>query len=107
MLLQIPVYAVMVEDLGERGAHFMAYKEFCKEMHEPTLAIPLIVESSDANRTRSSSTARRNSDSARRSGAESELSSSLWPTANLVTMAFFGMSLLSSFVFGTFVVRRR
>ena len=35
MLLSIPVYAVMVEDLGERGAHYMAYKEFCKEMYVP------------------------------------------------------------------------
>lgn len=25
----------MVEDLGERGAHYMAYKEFCKEMYIP------------------------------------------------------------------------
>lgn len=35
MLMTIPVYAVMVEDLGERGAHYMAYKEFCKEMYVP------------------------------------------------------------------------
>ena len=35
MLVTIPVYAVMVEDLGERGAHYMAYKEFCKEMYVP------------------------------------------------------------------------
>lgn len=32
MLCSIPVYAVMVEDLGERGAHYMAYKEFCREV---------------------------------------------------------------------------
>ena len=36
MLMTIPVYAVMVEDLGERGAHYMAYKEFCKEMYVPS-----------------------------------------------------------------------
>jgi hypothetical protein len=35
MLSQVPIYAVMVEDLGERGAHYMAYKEFCKEMYIP------------------------------------------------------------------------
>lgn len=40
MLLSIPVYAVMVEDLGERGAHYMAYKEFCKEMYEPQRNVP-------------------------------------------------------------------
>jgi glucokinase len=34
MLNGIPVYAVMVEDLGERGAHFAAYKEFCKLMRK-------------------------------------------------------------------------
>jgi hypothetical protein len=32
MLCSIPIYAVMVEDLGERGAHYMAYKELCKEI---------------------------------------------------------------------------
>ena len=32
MLCSIPIYAVLVEDLGERGAHYMAYKEFCKEV---------------------------------------------------------------------------
>ena len=32
MLNSIPIYAVLVEDLGERGAHYMAYKEFCKEI---------------------------------------------------------------------------
>ena len=107
MLLQIPVYAVMVEDLGERGAHFMAYKEFCKEMHEPTLAIPLIVESSDSNRPRASSRARKSSDSTRKVDAESELSAAWLPPTNLMTMALFGMTLLSSFLFGTFVVRKR
>jgi hypothetical protein len=40
MLMSIPVYAVMVEDLGERGAHYMAYKEFCKEMYEPLRNVP-------------------------------------------------------------------
>jgi hypothetical protein len=44
MLSQIPVYAVMVEDLGERGAHYMAYKEFCKEMYVPVKAEPVIPE---------------------------------------------------------------
>jgi len=28
ILNNIPIYAVLVEDVGERGAHFMAYKEF-------------------------------------------------------------------------------
>ena len=28
MLDAVPVFAVLVEDLGERGAHYVAYKDF-------------------------------------------------------------------------------
>ena len=28
MLVTVPVFAVTVDDLGERGAHYVAYKDF-------------------------------------------------------------------------------
>lgn len=107
MLLQIPVYAVMVEDLGERGAHFMAYKEFCKEMHVPPPVAHQTPESDVSHKTYLLPSAGSSSDDVRKSGPESEPSPADWPWANSMTLAFFGMTILSSFLFGTLVTRKR
>lgn len=32
ILYSIPIFAVIVEDIGERGSHYVAYKEYCKEV---------------------------------------------------------------------------
>ena len=53
MLRSVPIYAVMVEDLGERGAHYMAYKEFCKEFSRPFCGMVGVGSIRDSNKEKS------------------------------------------------------
>jgi hypothetical protein len=114
MLSQIPVYAVMVEDLGERGAHYMAYKEFCKEMYVPPKAVPLYVgvegekyhgkspQKKNGKRMLVESSSSRSSD-----GKNFEVFSDSHYQFTTLSVALFSITLLGAFIIGGVNARAR
>jgi hypothetical protein len=108
--MTIPVYAVMVEDLGERGAHYMAYKEFCKEMHVP-LNSSNKTYTTDPNLPSSQKIKERErngsaSHSRYRSKSESRNSGGLFEV-NAVTVTCLAVSVLSVCIVASMAIRQR
>mmetsp|Transcript_1084 Transcript_1084/g.1214 ORF Transcript_1084/g.1214 Transcript_1084/m.1214 type:complete len:434 (+) Transcript_1084:124-1425(+) len=104
MLNQVPIYAVMAEDLGERGAHYMAYKEFCKEMYIPPKTKLLFNEhlniSGDVLNT---------SQKSQHSDNDNELLeyNQNWFHENSLNLTLFSVTLIGAFLLGMSNIRKK
>ena len=103
MLSSIPVYAVMVEDLGERGAHYMAYKEFCREI------TPAFSSFRGKGSIRDSNDTEESTDDFQFSDGENEAQSFSSPMQVSTALAITGMTacLLTAFFLGGIAARGR